>query len=438
MPFTLTMPKLSPTMEEGTIVAWHKKAGEFVEPGDLLFEVATDKATVEHTALDEGWLRQILIEEGGEAVVNQPVAIFSEEEGEDVTGYEPEGIKRQEAPVSHEEQSSEGEVAGAQPPPSLSAAPQGQGLAQPLFAPEPPLEDYVFEWPIGSSQSGGGRASPLARKLAAQQRLDLFSVKGSGPGGRIVAKDLDRAQPLSSVSGGRREEPTLAPGSYAEEKLTPMRKAIGKRLQEAKTFIPHFYVRQSIDAQPMIQLRSQLKELGMKVTFNDFITRACALALVEHPGVNSGMNTENQTITRYQTVDVAIAVAMDEGLITPIIRHTDHKTLAEIGKETRLLAQRARSGKLEPHEYKGGSFTISNLGMYGIDDFIAVINPPQGAILSVGGILDQPVVKEGEVVAGKVMNLILSSDHRVIDGALAAEFLQAVKKRLENPISLVL
>ncbi|MCB1135732.1 MAG: 2-oxo acid dehydrogenase subunit E2, partial [Chlamydiia bacterium] len=309
-------------------------------------------------------------------------------------------------------------------------------MAQPVFAPPPPLEGYHFS---GVTEfQGRAKASPLAKRLADEKGLDVRSVKGSGPGGRVLARDLDSAQPAAVVGFGPRAVPDLAPGTYEEESLTPMRKAISRRLQEAKTFIPHFYVRQSIEVSPLIRLREELKDLGHKVSFNDLITRACALALRQHPIVNSGFNTANNTITRYKTVDIAIAVAMEAGLITPILRHADYKTVAELSSETRELAKRARAGKLEPHEYQGGSFTISNLGMYGIDDFIAVINPPQGAILSVGGILDQPVVKDGQVVAGKVMNLILSSDHRVIDGAAAAEFLQTVRKYLEKPVALVM
>jgi pyruvate dehydrogenase E2 component (dihydrolipoamide acetyltransferase) len=427
------MPKLSPTMEEGTIVAWHKKVGDFVEAGDLLFEVATDKATVEHSALDEGWLRKILVSENDEAQVNQAVAIFTEEETESIEGYEPEGL----ALATTQEQASEDKENagdGAKDKVSPKPVPASGAMQQPAFEPPPPLEGESFGWERGDRERL--RISPLAKKHAEEHGLDLRTLKGTGPGGRIVLRDLDRA-PRAGGQLAPTGAPTLAAGSYEEEKLTPMRKAIARRLQEAKTFIPHFYVRQSVDAAPMLVAREQMKGIGQKVTFNDFITRACALALRQHPVINSGYNSVNGTITRYQTIDVAIAVAMDEGLITPILRHADYKSISELSAETRALAKRARSGELAPHEYQGGSFTISNLGMYGIDDFVAVINPPQACILAVGGILDQAVVKDEAVVPGKVLNLTLSSDHRVVDGATAAEFLRTLKGLLENPLALL-
>lgn len=426
MPFTLTMPKLSPTMEEGAIAKWHKKVGDQVEAGDLLFEVATDKATVEYNALDEGWLRKVLIEEGKEAVVNQPVAVFTEEEGESIDGYEPEGI----IPQATEKAPAQQDVAAV-----VEKAPAPQvSFQQPVFAPEPPLEDYQF-----GVVAFGKRilASPLARKQAEERGLDLSAVKGTGPNGRIMSRDLELAQPAGPVAFGKREEPTEKPGSYEEEALTPIRKVISQRLQEAKTFIPHFYVQQTVDAEPMVQARDQLRQFGVKVSFNDFIVRACALALREHPVVNSGFNTANNTITRFKTIDISIAVSIEAGLITPIVRHADFKNLAELSLEIRALAKRAKAGKLELHEYKGGSFTISNLGMYGVTDFQAIINPPQAAILAVSGIQNVPVVKEGAVVPGKTLSITLSVDHRVIDGVAAAEFIKTVQRYLENPSGLL-
>ena len=434
MPFTLTMPKLSPTMEEGTLVTWHKKVGDFVEGGSLLFEVATDKATVEHHALDEGWLRQILVQEGDEAIVNQAVAIFTEEESESIEGYEPEGIKK--AATSAPEEG--GSLEGAEDA-SVEKAPKkvsGSGLMQPAFVPEAPLENYTFSG-VGSEGVDRVPASPLARKVAKEKNLDLSSVKGSGPNGRVVVEDLERARPMGVSGIGQREIPKLAPGSFEEEALSPMRKVIGQRLQEAKTFIPHFYVSQEVNVEAMMQIREQMKVYGQKVTFNDFVMKACALALREHPTINSGFNSVNQTIIRYKTVDIAMAVTVDGGLITPIIRHTDYKNLAEISLEARSLAKKAREGKLEMHEYKGGSFTVSNLGMFGVSSFQAVINPPQAAILAISGIEDKAVVKNGQLVPGKTMMISLSSDHRVIDGVNAAEFVKTVQKFLENPAGLL-
>ncbi len=344
MPFTVTMPKLSPTMDSGVIAHWHKKVGDHVAAGDVLFEVSTDKATVEYEALDEGYLRKVLIAEGEEAEVNQPVAIFTETADDSIEGYQVP------APVS------------AQP----TAKPQGpketgevkeivsktavSGLTQPAFVPEPPLEQYSF---LGQRQQIAGRvvASPLARKLAKEKELDISSVKGSGPGGRIMSRDLERAQKSASITFGPGKAPDVVPGTYEEEKLTPMRRVIGQRLQEAKTFIPHFYTHRQINAELLVALREQLSAGGVKVSINDFVVRACALALREHPNVNSGFNNVNNTTVHYKTIDICIAVSVDGGLITPIIRHADYKNLGEISVEVRALATKAKAGKLESHEY---------------------------------------------------------------------------------------
>ncbi len=433
MPFTLTMPKLSPTMENGTIAKWHKKVGDKVEAGDLLIEVATDKATVEHNALDSGLLRKILINDGEEASVNEPIAIFTEEKEESIEGYAPEGaIKETVKPEEKTNVALEEEVAK----PKKHALAETGVMVQPAFVPEAPLENYEFGIPSGSI---GGRikVSPLARKIADEKGLDLTTVKGSGPGGRIMRDDLEKAQKSGTIAFGRREIPAEEPGAYEEEKLTPIRKVIGQRLQEAKTFIPHFYVTQAIDVESLVQMREQLSVMDIKVSYNDCVIRACALALREHPNINSGFNSVNQSIVRYKTIDISVAVSIEEGLITPIIRHADFKNLGEISVEIRSLAKKARERKLAMEEYKGGSFTVSNLGMYGVTDFQAIINPPQAAILSVSGIHNVPLVKNGQVVPGKVMNISLSVDHRVIDGVAAAEFIKKVQKYLENPSSLL-
>ncbi len=252
-----------------------------------------------------------------------------------------------------------------------------------------------------------------------------------------MSRDLDTGQAAAVVVFGSEARPAVAPGTYEEESLTPMRKIVGQRLQESKTFMPHFYVTQEVNAEPMVILREQLKAGGLKVTFNDLIVRATALTLKQHPEVNSGFNTVNSTLIRYKTIDISIAVSLPEGLITPIVRHADYKNLAEISSEVRSLAKRARDGKLAPEEFQGGSFTISNLGMFGVRDFIAVINPPQAAILAIGGIQDKPVVKDGQVVAGKTMSFTLSADHRVVDGVDSAKFLATFQNLVENPALLV-
>lgn len=416
-------------MESGTIVRWIKKEGDFIKAGDVLFEVATDKATVEYSALDDGYLRKILIPESGEAHVNEAVAIFTESKEESIEGYQPEGIKVKQAVAEPAALGSkkEGEV----------IAPKGIGMTQMAFTPASPLEQYQFEWPR-DQVSSKILASPLAKKLAKERGVDLASVKGSGPNKRVTSRDLDLAQPSAPATFGRKTPPQVAPGFYEEEKLSPMRKVIGERLQGSKTFIPHFYVRQTVHMDDLVDIREQLKASEIKLTFNDFIIRAVAIALKQHPIINSGFNSVTSSIIRFKTIDISIAVSIDGGLITPIIRHADYKNLGELSSEAKMLAARAKEGKLEPHEYQGGSFTISNLGMYGIDDFVAVINPPQAAILAVGGIIETPVIKEGKVKVGKTVTLTLSSDHRVIDGAEAALFLQTIKKHLEHPAILLI
>jgi pyruvate dehydrogenase E2 component (dihydrolipoamide acetyltransferase) len=419
MPFIVKMPKLSPTMEEGTIAKWHKQEGEYVAAGELLVEITTDKATLEHTALDEGWLRKILVKEGQSAHINHPLAIFTVEKDENIVDFK---------------------LPSQPPPPKLEEVieikedvrPSAPLFSQPAFVPEPPLSSLPL-----SHLDEKAPASPLARRLAKEQGLDLRSVSGSGPGGRITSQDLTQAQPEGLVTFGRREEPTLPGGTYSEIPLPAIRKVIAKRLQESKSFVPHFYVQQVIDAEPLIQLRSQLKAHGLAVTINDLILRGSALALRAHPGVNSGFNSINQTIIQFKTVDISVAVTIDGGLITPIIRHADFKNVGQISSEMRSLAEKGRAMKLKEEEYKGGSFCLSNLGMWGITSFAAVINPPQAAILAIGSIEERAVVKAGVVAPGKTLALTLSADHRVIDGTLAAQFLKTVQKLLENPAALI-
>lgn len=426
MPFLLTMPKLSPTMESGTIVKWHKKEGDQVAIGDVLLEVATDKATVEYQAIDGGWMRKILINEGQEAAVNDPVAIFTEKQNESIENFS----------LPEQKQSKEVETAVPKTAVTQEKKVEGATLKQPAFVPEPPLEGYEFGFPTQTIEKRLF-ASPLAKKVAQEKGLDLTSVKGSGPQGRIMSHDLETAQVSGLSNFSQRQLPTEVPGSYEEIPLSPIRKVVGQRLQESKSFIPHFYIRQEVHVDALVALREQLKSGEIKVSINDLIVRACALVLRKHPKVNRGFNSTTQKIIQFKTIDFAIAVSMPEGLITPIVRHADFKNLGELSVEIKLLAQRARAGELEPQEYKGGSFTISNLGMYGVTDFQAIINPPQAAILAVGGIKEVPIVDNGAIKIGKTLNLVLSVDHRVIDGSDAADFLKTLKKYLENPVLLL-
>ena len=430
MPFTITMPKLSPTMQEGSIAKWHKKVGDKVKAGDLLLEVATDKATVEHTALDDGFLRKILIPEGGQATVNQPIAILTEKANEDIQNYTPEGT----TPSTPTEESNQEEKKET---PQSEKAPAAKPTTYAAFTPEPPLKNYKFAFP-SQIQEKKNPASPLAKKIAKEKGLNIQTVQGTGPGGRVVSKDLDLAQKDQAARFGKKETPQIIPGTFEEVALSPMRKVIADRLQQAKSSIPHIYVRQTIDIEPLLATREQLKSADLKVSINDFIVRASSLALREHPNCNSGFNGASQSIILFKTIDISVAVSVDQGLITPIIRHADYKDLGEISIEMKELASRAKIGKLRPEEYKGGSFTISNMGMYGITDFCAIINPPQAAILAVGGIEDCPRVKNGSVVVGKKMDLVLSADHRVIDGSDAARYIKTLQKYLENPYLLLL
>ena len=424
-------------MEEGTIVKWHSKEGDKLEVGAVLLEVATDKATVEYNVLDEGFLRKILVPEGTVAKVNQAVAICTASMDESIEGYAVDGAEKpkEQQPTEASEKKEEPAKEGAPKEGAEKAPAQAVGFKEPAFVPEPPLESYQF--PISFESTDYIPASPLAKKLAKEKGLDLSTVKGTGANDRVMSKDLDLSQPDLLIAFGRREAPTEKPGSYEEIPLSPMRKAIGKRLQESKTFIPHFYIHQDVDVTSLFSLREELKNYGLKVTFNDFVLRAVALALKEHPNINTGYNSVNQTLIQFKTIDVAVAVTVEGGLITPIIRHADYKNLGQLSAEMKQLAKKAKEGKLDPTEYKGGSFTISNLGMFGVSDFVAVINPPQSSILAISGIDDKPVVVKGQVQIRKIMRITLSSDHRVVDGAEAAAFIKAVQKLLENPSVLI-
>lgn len=430
---TLTMPKLSPTMEEGTLVAWHKAEGDYVESGDLLFEVATDKATVEYHALDSGYLRKQLVAQGDLAQVNQLVALFTEEKDEDITGFAIPQV------VSEEE--TEKETGEAKPVSETSNQPRAgkktsSTISQPIFPLVDPLENWSFEFPATDSYLNV-KASPYAKKIAKEQGIDLSSIKGSGPGGRIVSDDLKHAHG-AKLSMGSRALPSKAPGSYHRETMSHVRKVIAQRLAQSKTFIPHFYVRMQVQMDSLLNLRAQLKTVDFRITVNDLILRAVALALKEHPNVNSGFDSATEEVIRFETIDLSVAVSLADGLITPIIRHADAKNVQQISQQVRHLVSKAKESKLKPEEFQGGSFTVSNLGMFGVSDFQAIINPPQAAILSVSAALERVQLVDGEVKNIHEMNLSLSCDHRVIDGADAARFLQTLKKLIENPAVLLL
>ncbi len=427
MPTEILMPALSPTMEEGTLAKWLVKEGDSVASGDLLAEIETDKATMEFEAVDEGTIGKILIAEGTEGVkVNSPIAILLED-GE-----------------SADDLSSVPATAAAPAP--ETAAPTAPA-ATPTPAPATPAKDGTRLF-----------ASPLARRIAAQKGLDLTQITGSGPHGRIIKVDVETAtaQPITGPA------PTTAPTSaapapatmptgpateqvvkmyegrpYEEVPLDGMRKTVAARLTEAKQTIPHFYLRRDIHLDALLtfrgELNAQLGARGVKLSVNDFIIKACALALQQVPAANAVWAGDR--MLRLQRSDVAVAVAIEGGLFTPVLKDAEMKSLSALSAEMKDLATRARDRKLAPHEYQGGSFAISNLGMFGIDNFDAVINPPHGAILAVGAGVKKPVVgSDGELTVATVMSVTLSVDHRVIDGALGAELLQAIVDNLENPL----
>ncbi|QOL79797.1 pyruvate dehydrogenase complex dihydrolipoamide acetyltransferase [Pseudooceanicola spongiae] len=441
MPTEILMPALSPTMEEGTLAKWLVKEGDTVSSGDLLAEIETDKATMEFEAVDEGVIGKILIEAGTEGVkVNTPIAVLLEE------GETADDIGKASAPA--EAKANPEETSKAAPAPKeAQKGPQGEVSPAPA-SPKGADGERIF-------------ASPLARRIAAQKGLDLATLKGSGPHGRIVKADVEAAEAAPAKSAeaapasAAAAKPAAATGGmptglstdavlkmyadrdFEEVKLDGMRKTIAARLTEAKQTIPHFYLRRDIKLDALMKFRAQLnKQLegrGVKLSINDFIIKACALALQSVPDANAVWAGDR--VLKLKPSDVAVAVAIEGGLFTPVLRDADMKSLSALSAEMKDLAGRARDKKLAPHEYQGGSFAVSNLGMFGIDNFDAVINPPQGAILAVGSGVKKPVVNaDGEIEVATVMSVTLSVDHRVIDGALGAELLKAIVENLENPM----
>ncbi|KIC08359.1 branched-chain alpha-keto acid dehydrogenase subunit E2 [Leisingera sp. ANG-M1] len=438
MPTEILMPALSPTMEEGTLAKWLVKEGDTVSSGDLIAEIETDKATMEFEAVDEGVVGKILIAEGSEGVkVNTAIAVLLEDgESADDIGSAP---------------------AAAAASPAAAAAEPG-----PAHAPSPAAAAPA---PAAPAASDGTRifASPLARRIAADKGLDLSAITGSGPKGRIVKADVIDAQPQAAAAAAPAAAPAAAAQApaaaaapapaagpsadmvarmyegrdYEEVSLDGMRKTIAARLTEAKQTIPHFYLRRDIQLDALLKFRAELnKQLegrGVKLSVNDFIIKAVALALQAVPDANAVWAGDR--VLKMKASDVAVAVAIEGGLFTPVLQDSDTKSLSALSSEMKDLASRARERKLAPHEYQGGSFAISNLGMFGIDNFDAIVNPPHAGILAVGSGVKKPVVgADGELKVATVMSVTMSVDHRVIDGALGADLLKAIVENLENPM----
>jgi pyruvate dehydrogenase E2 component (dihydrolipoamide acetyltransferase) len=433
MPIEILMPALSPTMEDGTLAKWLVKEGDSVSSGDIIAEIETDKATMEFEAVDEGVIGKLLVAEGtAEVKVNTPIAMLLED-GE-----------------------SADDLAAPTPPQAEAAS-----NAAPSGAPETPApaQDHDRSASLQPASASGTRvfASPLARRIAADKGIDLSQITGSGPRGRVVKADVEDAKPQSaSPQQATITTPAAAPApqpvdasavarmyegrTYTEVPLDGMRKTIAARLTEAKQTIPHFYLRRSVNLDPLLafrsQLNAQLEKRGVKLSVNDFIIKACALALQQVPAANAVWAGDR--ILQLEPSDVAVAVAIEGGLFTPVLQDAHQKSLSTLSAEMKDLATRARDRKLAPHEYQGGSFAISNLGMFGIENFDAVINPPHGAILAVGAGMKKPVVgDDGAISVATMMSMTLSVDHRVIDGALGAELLQSIVDNLENPMAML-
>jgi len=459
MPIEIRMPALSPTMTEGNLARWLKKEGDEVHSGDVIAEIETDKATMEYEAVDEGRLGKIIVPEGAQGIkVNEPIALLLEE-GEDagaLAGFAPAAR----AGNGHSATSAEAPPAPVSPKTEPALAPP----ANP--APQPPDQGRGGEGrgPVRGNGEGRVFASPLARRMAQHAGLDLAGIRGSGPQGRIVKADIDQAlaqpgaaarpaaitaQPVPQMPVGTpvavaapvfaKQQVVALAGNppYTEKPHTAMRWVIARRLSESKQTVPHFYMSADCAIDELLKVRATLNEKSpSRISVNDFVIRASALALRQVPAANASWSDD--AILLWERVDVAVAVALDDGLITPIVKAADQKGLAQIAAETKDLAERARSGKLKLEEFQGGTFSISNLGMYGIREFAAVINPPHGCILAVGAGEPRPVVRDGQLAVATVMTCTLSCDHRVVDGAVGAQFLAAFKKLVEDPLTMLL
>jgi len=395
------MPRLSDTMTEGTVAKWHKNVGDAISEGDLLAEIETDKATMEFESFQEGVLLHIGVGESETAAVDCILAILGEK-GEDVSAL----IEADSTPVAPEVKEEKTPVA------------------------EVKIEVAAIAAPVKKKSTDGRTvASPLAKRLAEEKGVDISSIPGSGDGGRVIKRDIDNYQAPLASSAAFQE-------SYSEEPVSQMRKVIARRLAESKFTAPHFYLSISVDMDNAIAARKAINALpDTKVSFNDLVVKASAMALREHPAVNSSWRAD--VIRRNKHVNVGVAIAIEDGLLVPVVRFTDTKSLSDISGEVKEFAQKAKSKKLQPADWEGSTFTISNLGMFGIDEFTAIINTPDACILAVGGIQQIPVVKDGQVVPGNVMKLTLSCDHRVVDGASGAAFLNTLKTYLQNPVTML-
>lgn len=434
------MPKLSDTMTEGVVAEWHKKVGDQVSNGELLAEIETDKATMEFESFYDGVLLHIGVEKGKAAPVNAILAIIGEQ-GEDVKDIIASGGKGE----NKEGDSKEGDKKEGGKEEKSEKAPESKDTPAKSASKEAPKAEEKKPSPApvdpkpasATVNNAGGRifASPLAKKVAEEKGIDINQVSGTGDSGRIVKRDVDHFTPY--VPAASSHAPVVAgQESYTDENVSQMRKTIARRLSESKFTAPHFYLTLDIDMDNAIEARKAMNaDKNVKISFNDMVLKASAMALRKHPTINSSWMGD--TIRRNHHIHIGVAVAVDEGLLVPVVRFADNKGLAQIGAEVKEYAEKAKTKKLQPSDWEGNTFTISNLGMFGIESFTAIINTPDSCILAVGGIKEVPVVKNGQVVPGNVMKLTLSCDHRVVDGASGAAFLQTLKGYLENPVTML-
>lgn len=406
------MPKLSDTMEEGTILKWVRKEGEKVKQGETIVEIESDKADMELEAYDSGILRKIIVPEGGKAPIGALIAIIGDQD-EDISALlSTTSTTEQPTPVSTETKA---------PTPAV-----------PTPTPVTPAPAPTTT-PLAGTHDGKVKASPLAKRLAQEHSINLSTVPGSGPQGRVIKRDIESV--LSGKTTVSRTIAPIVPGTAEDVPLSPIRKTIAKRMSESKFTAPHFYVTVDIDMEPAMAFREQINNAtDLKLSFTDIIIKAAAAALMKHPNVNGTFLGDK--MRQYHYAHIGVAVALDDGLVTPVIRNCEQKSIEQINRELRDLVDRARNRKLKPDEYQGATFTISNLGMFGVEDFVAIINPPESAILAIGSIVERPVVKNGAIVIGHTMKTTISADHRILDGAVAARFLQDFKRFMENPAAL--
>ena len=425
----INMPKLSDTMTEGVVAEWHKKVGDTVKSGELLAEIETDKATLEFESFFDGVLLHIGIEKGKPAPVNSLLAIIGEK-GEDISG-----LLKGEAPAEDKKEKKEDK--------KTESATDEKSEDKPAEKSEDKSEDKKpaatsapKTAPVSNNSNARILASPLAKKLAEEKGVDLSFIAGTGEGGRITKRDVDHYVPYDAPARPAGSGSAAMSESFVDEPISQMRKTIARRLAESKFTAPHFYLTISLDMDNAIAARKSMNsQEGVKVSFNDMVIKAVAMALRKHPAINSSWLGD--VIRRNSHVHIGVAVAVEEGLLVPVVRFADSKGLTQIGDEVKILAQKAKDKKLQPTEWEGNTFTISNLGMFGIEQFTAIVNPPDSCIMAIGGISQEPVVKNGQVVPGNIMKVTLSCDHRVVDGATGAAFLQTFKQYMENPVMML-